>query len=58
MVTLIAVEGDDTKDFLVHQEFACHYSPTLNAAFNVARLLKARRRPTILRMFPKDQFDC
>jgi hypothetical protein len=34
IVTLIAVEGDDTKEFLVHKEFACHYSPTLNAAFN------------------------
>jgi len=34
MVTLIAVESDDTKEFLVHKEFACHYSPTLNAAFN------------------------
>jgi hypothetical protein len=34
MVTLIAVNGNDTKEFLVHKEFACHYSPTLNAAFN------------------------
>jgi hypothetical protein len=26
--------GPDEKKFIVHKEFACHYSPVLNAAFN------------------------
>ena len=28
------VIGPDEKKFLVHKEFACHYSPVLKAAFN------------------------
>jgi hypothetical protein len=34
MVTFLVGEGDKEKKFIVHKEFACHYSPTLKAAFS------------------------
>jgi hypothetical protein len=34
IVTLIVGEGDSTKEFSVHKEHVCHYSPVLNPAFN------------------------
>lgn len=32
MVTILA--GPNKEPFLVHKDFACHYSPVLRAAFN------------------------
>lgn len=32
MVTIIA--GPEKEKFILHKEFACHYSPTFNAGFN------------------------
>ncbi|KAK0100251.1 hypothetical protein ONS96_007534 [Cadophora gregata f. sp. sojae] len=34
MVTLTTGSGDSIKNFVVHKDFACHYSPVLRAAFN------------------------
>ncbi|KAL2072756.1 hypothetical protein VTL71DRAFT_12099 [Oculimacula yallundae] len=33
-VTLIAGDGETAKEFGVHKDFACHYSPVLKAAFH------------------------
>ena len=33
-VTFFIGEGDNPTKFLVHKEFACHYSPVLKRAFN------------------------
>ncbi|KAG4427590.1 hypothetical protein IFR05_016927 [Cadophora sp. M221] len=34
LVTLIAGNSTDAKEFRVHKDFASHYSPVLKAAFN------------------------
>lgn len=34
MVTLTTGNGSSVKKFVVHKDFACHYSPVLQAAFN------------------------
>ena len=34
MVTFFIGDGEEAKTFIVHKEFACHYSPVFNAAFN------------------------
>ncbi|CZT42851.1 uncharacterized protein RSE6_02803 [Rhynchosporium secalis] len=34
LVTLIAGEGEMMKKFVMHKDFACHYSPVFKAAFN------------------------
>lgn len=34
LVTFTVGEGEDRRDFLVHKEFACRYSPVLRAAFD------------------------
>lgn len=34
LVTFYIGKGDNAKGFVVHKEFACHYSPVFKAAFN------------------------
>jgi hypothetical protein len=34
LVTLFAGQNEEAKSFLIHKDFACHYSPVLKAALN------------------------
>jgi hypothetical protein len=34
MVTLLVGIGENPVRFVIHKEFACHYSPVFKAAFN------------------------